>query len=609
MPQSKESIIVLLKRLWRSLNKKRKVQFSLLMLLMIFTSFAEVFSLGAVLPFLAVLTDPERVFRYDIVRQLAGLAGVTTPHSMLLPLTVVFAVAALFSGGMRLLQTWANTRVSFATGADLSIALYRRTLYQPYAVHVSRNSSTVIDAVSSKVMQVTNNGILPVTTMVTSGFILFSIMAALIVIDPLIALSAFAGFGVTYAVVIKLTRSRLKGNSQLIARESTLVIKSLQEGLGGIRDVLIDGTQPVYCDVYSRAVFPLRTAQGNNNFINQSPRFGVEAIGMILIAGLAYWLAEQSGGMARAIPVLGTLALGAQRMLPALQQLFGGWSSLQGNSASMEEVLDLLEQPVQEYSAKGEQKAMPFERSLALRGLSFRYTPDAPEVLRDIELEIPKGSRIGFIGTTGSGKSTLLDIVMGLLEPTMGTVEVDGTPVTLNNRRSWQKHIAHVPQSIFLSDASIEENIALGVPKGKIDKGRVRQVARQAQIAELVESWPKQYETVVGERGVRLSGGQRQRIGIARALYKQADVIIFDEATSALDNQTEEAVMQAIEELHEELTVLIIAHRLTTLRNCDVIVELADGCIHSIGTYETIISTRNGSIQSALSSHTIPSNT
>lgn len=589
MPQSKESIIVLLKRLWKCLSKKRKAQFSVLMVLMIITSFAEVFSLGAMLPFLGVLTNPEGLFRNDLVRRLAGFIGVTTPQGLLLPLTVVFGVAALFSGVMRLLQIWANTRVSFATGADLSIALYRRTLYQPYAVHVSRNSSSIINAVSAKVMQVINNGILPVTSMVTSSFILLSIMATLIAIDPVIALSTFGGFGVTYAVVIKMTRSRLKENSQLIARESTLVIKSLQEGLGGIRDVLIDGTQPVYCDVYSRAVFPLRRAQGNNNFINQSPRFGVEAIGMILIAGLAYGLAEQPGGMARAIPVLGTLALGAQRMLPALQQLFGGWSLLQGNSASMEEVLDLLDQPVQENNGDGQQKSMSFERLLALRGLSFRYTPDAPEVLREIDLEIPKGSRIGFIGTTGSGKSTLLDIVMGLLEPTSGAVEVDGTPVTRNNLRSWQRHIAHVPQSIFLSDASIEENIALGVPKNKIDKERARKAARQAQIADIIESWPKQYETVVGERGVRLSGGQRQRIGIARALYKQADVIIFDEATSALDNQTEEAVMNAIESLGNGLTILIIAHRLTTLKDCSKIVELGNGSILKTGTYGSMI--------------------
>jgi len=590
MPKSSESITSLLKRLWTHLGKRRKAQFSLLMALMIVTSFAEVFSLGALLPFLGVLTNPESVFRNDTVRQVAGLVGIVTPKGMLLPLTVVFMGASLLAGGMRLLQIWANTRVSFATGADLSIALYRKTLYQPYAVHVSRNSSSIIDVVSAKVMQVIMSGIIPVTNMVTASIILIAIMTTLIIMDPVIALAAFGGFGLTYAVVVRLTRSRLKANSQLIARESTQVIKSLQEGLGGIRDVLIEGNQPVYCDVYGRAVFPLRRAQGNNQFINLSPRFGVEAIGMVLIAGLAYWLAGQTGGVARAIPVLGTLALGAQRMLPALQQLFAGWSALQGNSASMEDVLDLLDEPVREVNGEGQSAAaLPFERSLALRELSFRYTPDAPEVLKEIDLEIPKGSRVGFIGTTGSGKSTLLDIVMGLLEPTIGALEVDGVPVTLNNKRSWQRHIAHVPQSIFLSDASIGENIALGVPKNKIDWECVKQAARQAQIAELVESWPKQYETVVGERGVRLSGGQRQRIGIARALYKQADVIIFDEATSALDNKTEEAVMQAIEELHEELTVLIIAHRLTTLKNCHRIIQLENGKIKQQGSFEGVI--------------------
>ena len=592
MPKSSKSITVLLKRLWTHLGRRRKVQFSLLIALMILTSFAEVFSLGALLPFLGVLTNPESVFRNDTVRHVADVVGVTTPHGMLLSLTVLFIGAALLAGVMRLLQAWANTRVSFTTGADLSMALYRKTLYQPYAVHVSRNSSTIINAVSAKVMQVTTSGIIPVINMLTASIILIAIMATLIVMDPVIALSAFGGFGLTYAVVIGMTRSRLKVNSQLIARESTQVIKSLQEGLGGIRDVLIEGNQSVYCDVYGRSVFPLRKAQGNNQFISQSPRFGVEAIGMILIAGLAYWMAGQPGGMARAIPVLGTLALGAQRMMPALQQLFAGWSALQGNLASMEDVLNLLDQPVPEINSEEEKNIMPFNRSLELRQLSFRYTPDAPEVLREIDLKIPKGSRIGFIGTTGSGKSTLLDIVMGLLEPTSGTVEVDGAPVNSNNRRSWQRHIAHVPQSIFLSDATIEENIALGVPKRKIDKERVRQAARQAQIADIIESWPKQYETVVGERGVRLSGGQRQRIGIARALYKQADVIIFDEATSALDNQTESAVMKAIEELHEGLTVLIIAHRLTTLHNSDVIMELANGRIKKQGSYEIVVNKR-----------------
>jgi len=274
----------------------------------------------------------------------------------------------------------------------------------------------------------------------------------------------------------------------------------------------------VYCDVYGRAVFPLRRAQGNNQFINQSPRFGIEAIGMILIASLAYWLVGQPGGFAKAVPILGTLAFGAQRMLPALQQVYGSWTSLLGNAASLKDVLELLEQPVPEYLSRAGAADMQFEKEISLRNLSFRYAPDAPEVLAGIDLLIPKGSRVGFIGSTGSGKSTLLDIVMGLLSPTSGTLQVDNAVLTPENQRAWQRHIAHVPQSIFLADSSIEENIAFGVPKEKIDHERVRLAAKQAQIAGVIESMPKQYKTFVGERGVRLSGGQRQRIGIARAL-------------------------------------------------------------------------------------------
>ncbi len=573
----------------------------MLLVLMVFTAFAEVLSLGALLPFLAVLTDPERLFENASLQPLFGFLGVSTPEGLLMPLTVAFAGAALLAGVMRLLQAWANTRVSFATGADLSISIYRRTLHQPYSVHVARNSSAIINAVSSKSGNVIFGGIIPVITMFTSTIVLISIMSTLIVIDPVIAWSAFVGFGLTYAIIIFLTKTRLMLNGQLIARESSAVVKSLQEGLGGIRDVLIDGNQQVYCDVYGRAVFPLRRAEGNNSFIGQSPRFGIEAIGMMLIAALAYWLVGQPGGFARAIPVLGTLAFGAQRMLPALQQLYSSWSSLQGNAASLKDVLDLLEQPLPDYGKSDGDSSMPFNHSITLCNISFRYHPDAAEVLRSLDLRIPKGSRIGFIGTTGSGKSTLLDIVMGLLQPTQGTLDVDETIITQQNQRLWQRHIAHVPQSIFLADSSIEENIAFGIPKDRINHERVRRAAKQAQIADIIETWPKQYQTFVGERGVRLSGGQRQRIGIARALYKHADIIIFDEATSALDNETEAAVMQAIEELHEDLTVLIIAHRLTTLRNCDTIVELSNGSIKATGSYEEIVSTRNGSMKPTLS--------
>ena len=320
-----------------------------------------------------------------------------------------------------------------------------------------------------------------------------------------------------------------------------------------------------------------------------SPRYALEALGMLLISALAYMLALQPNGIAKAIPVLGVLALGAQRLLPILQLAYSSLSTIQGGQASLKDALELLEQPLPEYADQPPVRPLMFRKQIELKNLSFRYTEQTPLVLNNLNLEISKGSRTGFIGVTGSGKSTLLDVVMGLLQPTDGALEIDGQSITSANNRAWQAHIAHVPQAIYLSDSTIEENIAFGIPKGNIDHNRVKQAAQQAQIAHIIESWPKKYNTYVGERGIRLSGGQRQRIGIARALYKQADVIIFDEATSALDNDTEQAVMEAIESLGNELTILIIAHRLTTLKNCTQVVEIGEEGIKRIGTYTDIV--------------------
>ena len=586
--QPSQSITTLLKRLWHHISPRRRGQFGLLLVLMLLASFAEILSIGAVLPFLGVLTVPERVFEHAAAQPIIQALGLTMPAQLLLPLTIAFAVAALIAGAMRLLLLWASTRLSFATGADLSISIYRRTLYQPYAVHCARNSSEVINGILGKANGVIYSIIVPALTLISSSVMLIAILIALLAVEPVIALAAFGGFGLIYAFIIRLTRKQLLADSQRIARESSHVIKSLQEGLGGIRDVLIDGSQATYCHIYRNADLPLRRAQGNNLFISSSPRYGMEALGMMLIAALAYSLAQQADGIAKAIPILGALALGAQRLLPVLQQAYGSWTQINGGQASLQDTLELLDQPLPDYADQPAAQPLPFKHNISLKQLAFRYSPQTPYVLKQLNLTIAKGSRVGFIGTTGSGKSTLLDIVMGLLQPTDGALEIDGQPVTPTNNRAWKAHIAHVPQAIFLADSTIEENIAFGVPKDQIDPQRVRQAAQQAQIADSIESRPKQYQTFVGERGIRLSGGQRQRIGIARALYKQADVIIFDEATSALDNETEEAVMQAIEGLSKDLTVLIIAHRLTTLKNCTQIVELGEGGIKRAGSYHDI---------------------
>ena len=579
----------LLARLWRHISSRRRGQFGFLLVLMLIASFAEILSIGAVLPFLGVLTTPERVFEHSLAQPLIQILGLTEPAQLLLPLTITFGLAAVVAGVMRLWLLWASTRLSFATGADLSMSIYRRTLYQPYEIHVARNSSGVINGIWSKVKGVIGGVIVPVLTLISASIMLIVILIAMLSVEPLIALATFGGFGLIYVSIIRITRIKKIRNSKAMAHESTQVVKSLQEGLGGIRDVLIDGSQEAYCHIYRKADLPLRHAQGINQFIGQSPRFGMEALGMLLIAVLAYTLAQEADGIAKAIPILGAFALGAQRLLPVMQSSYAAWTSIQGFQVSLQDTLELLDQPLPDYANQPAVKPLPFQQQIKLNQLSFRYSPQTAWVLRNLDLNIAKGSRIGIIGATGSGKSTLLDIVMGLLRPSEGSIEIDGQLVTIENNRAWQAHIAHVPQDIFLADSTIEENIAFSIPKDQIDHERVRQAAQQAQIADSIDTWPKQYQTFVGERGVRLSGGQRQRIGIARALYKQADVIIFDEATSALDNETEQGIMQAIEGLSTELTILIIAHRLSTLRNCTQIVELGSGGILRTGSYQNIV--------------------
>lgn len=581
----------LINRLWAKITRHRRFQLQLLLVLMIAVSFSEIISIGAILPFLGVLTNPGKFFEIPLVLQLSNNVGITTTSQLLLVITLTFILITLLSAGLRLLLLWCSSRLSYAVGADLSMSIYRRTLYQPYAVHVSRNSSEIINGISNKTVNVIVT-IYAVLTLIGSSIIILTVLIGLLVLNPLAALLVFIGFGSIYLVFAWLTQKKMKIQGQLIARESTKVIKTLQEALGGIRDILIDGAQEVYCDIYRSAETPLRRAQGSTQFISQSPRYGMEALGIGLIALLAYILSLNDEGLATAIPILGALALGSQRLLPVLQQAYQAWSNIQSSQASVLDALALLEQPLPDLITTTTSRSISFSREIYIKQLGFRYDDTQPWIFRNISLTIPKGSRVGFIGGTGSGKSTLLDIVMGLLSPCEGSLQVDGEPITKENHRLWQAHIAHVPQVIYLADGTINENIAFGVPVDQIDFEKVVRAAKIAQISQTIEGWRDQYKTKVGERGIRLSGGQRQRIGIARALYKNADVFIFDEATSALDSETERAVMKAIDNFSNEITILVIAHRITTLKNCNKIVELENKQIKRIGSYQEIVSSQ-----------------
>lgn len=544
---------------------------------MVLTSFAEVVSIGAIFPFLGALTNPEKIFDTSFVRTFSGWFDINKPPELLLPLTLLFCVASIVASLMRLILLWSTTKLSFATGADLSNDIYRRTLYQPYIVHIQRNSSEIISAISGKTNAVIYSAISPMITMTTSMIMLISIMGALVIIQPYIALSVFIGFGLIYGIIIKTAKNQLRENSKRTSQEATVVIKSLQEGLGGIRDIIIDGTQEFFCNIYRTSDMRLRVAQGNSQIIGDSPRLIVEALGIVFIAVIAYLMVKRSGDFSMvdgAIPVLGVLALGAQRMLPVMQQLYNSITNIRANESNLKDVIALLNQPINTYAETKEVSALPFNNYIELNNVSYQFPSADKRVLNQITLTIKKGDKVGFIGTTGSGKSTLMDLIMGLISPSLGEVNVDNKPIDLNNIKKWQKNIAHVPQTIYLADNTVAENIAFGLPKAEIKYDRVREVARQAKISDFIETLPGGYETLFGERGVRLSGGQKQRIGIARALYNDSNLLIFDEATNALDHKTEEELFSTIFKMKHKKTIIFITHKELSLKNFDKIYEI-----------------------------------
>ena len=583
---SDQTIWQMLREFTTHISARRRKQFVLVIALMLVGAAAELLTLGAVIPFVSLMADPEAAFQFPLLQQFFSAIGWRDPDVIVLPMTLLFLAMVAVAAAIRLLLLYVSNRYVFALGYDIGVSLYRRVLDQPYSYHIQQNTSETIAAIN-KVQAVLGGAVKPVMEGLIAIVLAAAILAALLWIDPLATLAAALIFTVLYIGIGFLTRFRLKSNSRKIASAQTDRVRCVQEGLGSIRDVKLDDSQDEYVRTFSRVDRKLRTAQANNNFLKQSPRYIIEAVGTFLIIGLAWFLSHQAGGLVAALPVLGALALGAQRLLPLLQKIYNGWSRLTGNHQIFADVLKLLSLPLSERSMAGT-ASIPFQREIRLRGIGFHYPSADEQVLTHIDLEIPRGSRIGVVGPTGSGKSTLIDIIMGLLEPTEGQLMVDGRQIDASNRRAWQDHIAHVPQHIFLTDATIAENIALGIPKSRICMERVAQAARYAQIADFIEASPAGYQSRVGERGIQLSGGQRQRIGIARAIYRQADVLVLDEATSALDADTEDRVMTQLDFDDGGLTIIMIAHRTQTLKRCDRVIQLDAGNIQGDGTYEQL---------------------
>ena len=571
--KNKTSIYLLIKRLSPQISiKKRRILFALL-ILTIFSSIVDAISIGAVLPFLSAITNPEKLINSPTFSRYIIYFKISNSNDLVKIMTIGIVSVTLLSATFRWIVIYFQTLISNNITSELSIKGYERTLYQPYSVHIALNSSNIITGIN-KVNSILNNFITPSITLITALFTITSICIGLLYLEPLLTFVIFTSLFCIYYLIIRVTKNSLIKFGERRNNEASKLTKAIQEGLGGIRDVLLDGTQPLYCEIYSKSDKPIKTANTYIQLIGLTPGIIVQALAIILIVILSFFLNKNSIGFVNSLPILGVIALGIQRMVPAFQGVYSSWSVIKSGVPTINEALSLLEQPLPKYSLEHTFEKMNFSNSITLRNISFKYSPNAPFVFNNLNLSIKKGTKAGFMGVTGSGKSTLIDIVMALLIPTEGTLVVDETIIDDSNFRSWQKNIAHVPQSIYLTDSSVAENIAFGVPRDKIDWNRLHNVASQAKILETIEAMPQKFETKIGERGIRLSGGQRQRIGIARALYKNANVIIFDEATSALDNNTENEVMEAIDNLGKDITVLIVAHRLTTLRNCDTVFEL-----------------------------------
>ncbi len=580
------------RELYRTLTPRRRRQFYFVLALMFAGAIAELATIGAVLPFLSLLADPDRAARIPALAAAFDAVGAATHQQRLLAATALFIVLAILAAAVRLQLSWSSQDFIFRLGHELAVNIQRRILFQPYTFHINQNTSTLVASLE-KVGTLVYYVLLQLMQAAISVIISIFIIAALIYVDPFTALVSAAAFGLIYLLVSTTMRRRLDRNSEIIGATWDERVKIVQESLGGIRDVIIDSSQPVYLEAFRRVDDRHSAAKTNTAFIGAAPRFIIESLGMSLIAVLAVVMAAREGGLAAALPILGALALGAQRLLPMLQQIYVSWSVAIGNQSLINQVLELVRLPADEEVADAEEvPALRFRRQIRFENVSFAYPSRRTAALQDVAFEIMRGQRIALIGKTGSGKSTLADLLMGLLEPTSGSITVDGVPLTRENRRNWQRSIAHVPQAIFLADTSIARNIALGVQSDRIDRERVIEAVRKAQLDEFVGSLAEGIDTFVGERGVRLSGGQRQRLGIARAIYKQAPVLVLDEATSALDDATENAVMRALDQLGDEgRTIVMIAHRLSTISRADIVVRLENGRVVELGSYSEVIGT------------------
>jgi ATP-binding cassette subfamily B protein len=555
------------------ISLKRKFQFFFLVILSLVVSSMEVLSIGSVYPLIKIISDPNQILTNNDYAKILQYLNITTSKELIVTSSFVFGIIAFLTGCIRLLLIYVNLRLSLIFSYEIYLLYYSNVLHQSYEYHLSQNSSEILSTITSKITNV-STAFINFFTIITSSIIISSIILILFLINQYITTYVIFIFLFFYSFFTLLFNLKLNKNSKNITNNQDLTVKVVQESLGGIRDIILDKSQNYFIDIYRNSIYKVQKYISQNIFLAQSPRFILEAFGLILIAVFVIIISEKSLlRFNEFLPILGSLVLGAQRIFPLANQIYQSNTSNKSIVYSLFDIIKFLEKQPQPSFFINQNKNFNFKKLITLKNLRFSYKNDNFYVFKDLNFEIPKGSKVAITGSSGCGKSTLLDLVMGLLKPSGGEILVDGNSINYN-LNSWQSKIAHVPQSIYLLDGTITENIAFGVKKENIDLVKVKNVAKVAHIHDFIESKKLGYNELAGERGIQLSGGQRQRIGIARALYKDAELLILDEATSALDYDTEKLIIDAIDNLGKNKTILIVTHRLFSIQNCNFSINL-----------------------------------
>lgn len=586
-------MLKVIKQLFSLLTDRQLKQFYMLQILVVVMAFTELLGIASIAPFMALVGDISILETNSIFAQLYQLSGLSNPTDFLFYAGVTVLTMLTFSTLVSMFTIWKLSIFGARIGTEIADRLYTYYMQQSWQFHASGSSAQLTKQVSTEAMRISNGIVQPLMQMNAKLVLALFISVSIVIYDPVVAILGLFIFSLAYFILYRLVRKKLVSNGQKLSQVATDRFRLMNEGFGGIKDVLLLNRSHDFIERFQDSGKVYARAQGTNIAISQVPRYFIELIAFGAMISLVLVLIKlHSGNLGEVLPILAVYALAAFKLLPALQQIYSSISQIKGNVAAFDAVKDDLEQSfesqkVVSYSSKS--TPIYIKKAITLNNMEFSYPGKDRPAVNGVNMAIPVNSVVGLVGSSGSGKSTLIDLLLGLLTPQQGTLCVDDVTITPENKRLWQDLLGFVPQSIFLSEGSIAENIAFGVPINDINMSQVMNAVALAHLTELVKDLPKGVNTKVGERGVQLSGGQRQRIGIARALYHRAEVLVFDEATSALDGITEKIVMDAIHEFSGKKTIIMIAHRLKTVEKCDIIYLMKQGKIVDSGTYQELV--------------------